>query len=449
MKNKLKHFPYQNVLVLGLAKSGTATACVLSQQGLNVYANDLKTADDDAAVVRLRQQGVTIVVGEHDTRLLENVDCVIKNPGIPYSNVMIEKAEQLGMPILTEIECLQYMLDENILGITGSNGKTTTTTLSHLMLKNSEQNVAVAGNIGEVAIEIAADLAENATLVLELSSFQLMGTETFKPKVAALLNLSEAHLDYHGSYESYKLAKAKLFTNQTAEDYLVYNLDDQDVVELVNTSKATLVPFSTTQICETGAYLKDDWVYFKTTPVIAVEHIRLVGEHNLANILASVAATLLLGATLAGIKQTLTTFDGVKHRLQFVGEKQGRLFYNDSKATNILATTKALQAFKQPTRLIAGGLDRGNGFEDLLPYLTRVVGLYLYGETKDKLKATGENAGIPVITTGETLDEMIKAAWCDSQAGDVILLSPACASWDQFATFEKRGDLFISTVKQL
>lgn len=447
--NKLIGFPYQSVLVLGLAKSGTATAKILNDNGVKVVVNDLKASDNDKEVLDLRARGIDVLIGYHDVKLLENQQAVIKNPGIPYTNPMVEAAVSQGMPVLTEIECLSYMLDQDILGITGSNGKTTTTTLSYLMLKNSQVPVKVAGNIGKVAVEEALTLGQDEKLVLELSSFQLMGTQNFKPKIAIFLNLFEAHLDYHGTFQAYKEAKSKIFNALTENEFLIYNKDDKHVKALAEKAKAHLIPFTRSAIDEMGAYLKDGWLYFQSEAIIKLTDIRLVGEHNLENVLASVAGAKLLGATNEGIYETLTTFNGVKHRLQFVEEKEGRLIYNDSKATNILATTKALTAFDKPIRLVAGGLDRGNYFDDMIPYLKQVSGLYVYGETKDKLMDAGLKAGITDISRHETIDEAVKSAWKGSLEGDVLLLSPACASWDQFASFEDRGDRFIEIVQSL
>ncbi|MBM7540478.1 UDP-N-acetylmuramoyl-L-alanine--D-glutamate ligase [Amphibacillus cookii] len=447
--NKLKKFPYKRVLVLGLAKSGTATCNVLSRNGVHVIANDLKAKETDPEMAQLKAKGVKLVLGEHPLSLLDQVDLVIKNPGIPYHNEMISVAESKGIPVWTEIECLNYLIDNPIIAITGSNGKTTTTTLCHDILRKSQQSVQLAGNIGRVAIEVAEQLKDDEKLVLELSSFQLKGVKTFKPKIAVFLNLFEAHLDYHGDFLDYQQAKANIFARLTAEDYLVYNADDVRVSQLIQSSAATRIPFSTTTKRVDGAWADKTHIYFKEQKIMERSSIRLVGAHNLENILASVAATFLLGATVEGVRETLTTFNGVKHRLQFVAEKEGRLFYNDSKATNILASSKALTAFNKPVHLIAGGLDRGNGFDDLIPFLDHVKGMYLYGQTAGKLATAGKKAKVKEVLTGETLQDMVESAFKNAQPGEVILLSPACASWDQFKTFEERGDMFINLVHTL
>lgn len=447
--NRLHDFPFKRVLVLGLAKSGLATCNVLLRNGIAVIANDSRTDQPDLALIELKEKGVQLVLGEHPLSLLDEIDLVIKSPGIPYQNELVNNALIKNIPVWTEIELLSYLTNQPLVGITGSNGKTTTTMLINEMLKHSQQKPKIAGNIGTVAVEVAEQLHQDETLVLELSSFQLMGVERFRPKVAVLLNLFEAHLDYHGDFNNYQVAKAKIFAQQTEADYLVYNADDAKVVALVQSSQAQKIPFSLKSKQPNGVWIDEQAVYFREQHMIDLNKIRLVGDHNRENSLAGIGAAMLVGANKAGIEQTLTTFSGVEHRLQFVLEKQGRQFYNDSKATNILASSKALSSFKRPTLLIAGGLDRGNDFDELIPFLTNIKGMFLYGETAGKLAEAGNIAGIKQIEQAETLKEMVYAAFEASEPGDIILLSPACASWDQFKTFEERGDMFIELVHTL
>ena len=445
-----KHFPYHHVLVLGLAKSGTAAANLLLQSGVEVRVNDFNADPKDATVKDLLKKGATVICGSHPISVLDGIDLVVKNPGIPYSNIILEEAVQRGIPILTEVE-LAARLAENhkIIGITGSNGKTTTTTLVSEMLKASNEPVKLAGNIGIVATEVAQTLANDDKLLLELSSFQLMGVETFKPHIAALLNLYEAHIDYHGTREAYDEAKKNVFKRQTEEDFLVYNLDDERVVKAVEEAKAKLVPFSTKEKQIDGAWIDNGTIYFKDEAIISLDEVVLVGEHNYENILAAISVAILSGATKNGIQQVLTTFSGVKHRLQYVTTINGRLFYNDSKATNILATQKALLSFDKPVILLAGGLDRGDEYDSLIPYVQHVKALVLFGETKEKLAGFGKDAQIERIEMVDNVQEAAKIAYELSCEGDVILLSPACASWDQYKTFEERGDMFIQAVHTL
>ncbi|UOQ47960.1 UDP-N-acetylmuramoyl-L-alanine--D-glutamate ligase [Gracilibacillus caseinilyticus] len=447
--NELKAFPYQKVLILGLAKSGTAVAKLLHRNGIGVIVNDLKTPEEDKNVKQIRDLGIQVIVGEHPLSLLDDVDAVIKNPGIPYENILIKTALQKGLPVLTEIELIAYFGIDQVVGITGSNGKTTTTTLIYEMFKREEFPAALAGNIGHVASEVAEGMKENESMIIELSSFQLLGVDRFKPRIAVLLNLFEAHLDYHHTIEHYQNAKATIFKNQTEQDYLVYNADDPRIKQMVKPASSTLVPFSREAHVTTGAYCKDDVIYFKQEKVIDLDAIALVGAHNLENILAAVAVAKIEGISNLTIQAVLGSFTGVSHRLEFVEEVNGRLCYNDSKATNILATTKALNAFNQPVILLAGGLDRGNEFDELIPHMSNVKGMILFGETSEKLTRAGKAAEVEQIQTVATMEEAVQQAYQLSAKGDVILLSPACASWDQYKTFEERGNMFIDSVHKL
>ncbi|MEN2766539.1 UDP-N-acetylmuramoyl-L-alanine--D-glutamate ligase [Ornithinibacillus xuwenensis] len=444
--NKLVDFPYSHVLVLGLAKSGTAAAKVLIDSGVSVRVNDLKTSEDDEVVAQLRSIGAEVIVGAHPMSVLDGIDLIVKNPGIPYENVVLKEAEKLDIPIITEIELAGQLAEGTIIGITGSNGKTTTTTLVFEMLRNSQQPVKLAGNIGIVATETARELQHNEKMVLELSSFQLMGIKTFRPKIAVLLNIYEAHLDYHKTFDNYKEAKCAIFQNQLQDDYLVFNADDPQIMSEASNAIATKVPFSVSSKLETGAWIDEKDLYFKSEKVISLKEIVLVGAHNLENILAAVCAAKLGGATNDGIRKVLTTFTGVSHRLQFVSNVESRLFYNDSKATNILATQKALSSFTQPIILLAGGLDRGNSFDELIPYLKHVRGMVVFGETAEKLRDTATKAEVPIVKSAIDVQDAVRKAFSFSEADDVILLSPACASWDQYKTFEERGDMFIQAV---
>ena len=445
--NKFTNFTYKHVLVLGLAKSGTAAAKVLLQNNIKVRVNDYNTTEDSDIVEELKGQGAEVIVGSHPISILENIDVVVKNPGIPYDNIIVSEAVNRNIPIITEVELASLLAtDHDIIGITGSNGKTTTTTLVAEMLKHSGQKMKLAGNIGVASIEVAQNLEENEKLVLELSSFQLLGIQTFKPRVAALLNLFEAHLDYHGTIENYNRAKMNIFKNQTESDFLIYNADDPVVKEVIKEAQSTLIPFSASTVQLEGAYVLDGDIYFKNEKVMSLSEVVLVGEHNIENILAAVSISILNGATKEGIRHVLSTFSGVKHRLQFVANINDRLFYNDSKATNILATQKALKSFTQPTILLAGGLDRGNSFDSLLPDLEHVKAMILFGETAPKLAKLANEANIKTIVSVKDVAEAAKVAYEVSEKGDVILLSPACASWDQYKTFEERGDMFIHAV---
>lgn len=446
--SKLADFPYYRILVLGLAKSGTAAARALLQHGKQVRINDKSAKPEDRLIKELEDLGAEVFFGDHPFEALNNMELVVKNPGISYDHPIVREAVSKNIPVITEVELAYYLTESPIIGITGSNGKTTTTTLITKMIESSGIPVKVAGNIGIVATDVALSIDEDTTMVLELSSFQLQGTEKFRPNIAVLLNIYEAHLDYHKTFENYTAAKCNIFKNQTEEDYVVFNADDPIIMNEISHAKGRLVPFSVKNMTEDGAYISSGKIYFRGEEIIHVDDVVLVGNHNLENILAAVAAAKLRGAENEAIRNVLATFSGVKHRLQYVETIEGRKFYNDSKATNILATQKALASFTQPVILLAGGLDRGNEFTDLIPYLKNVKGMVLFGQTKGKLQQIAEQVHIPYILA-ENVEQAAEQAFHMSVEGDVILLSPACASWDQYRTFEERGDMFIQAVHRL
>ena len=449
-----KKFEHKRVLVIGLAKSGVAVAKLLLHQGAIVTVNDRIPLEENPDAKSLIEEGIRVLAGSHPVDLLEeHFDFVVKNPGIPYHNCMVEAAVKKGIPVYTEVEIAYQLLEGLIIGITGSNGKTTTTTLASLMLKESfpERQVYAAGNIGIPLSQLAEQSTKEDIYVSELSSFQLMGIDQFKPKIACIVNIFSAHLDYHGTREEYIKAKLQLTKNQTEDDYLVYNADYPELITLIEGhTNATLVPFSRKTVLEFGSSVEDDYICFNGEKVIPVSTIQVPGTQNVENVLAAVAIAKLAGATNEGIQKAVQNFHGVKHRTQFVKEVNKRRFYNDSKATNIIATQTALRSFtNQSVVLIAGGLDRGNGFDELVPDLKDVSGIVLYGETKEKLQEAAKVAGVPVIEIVNTLEEATKKAYDISKEDDIILLSPACASWDQFKSFEIRGDEFIQVVENL
>lgn len=443
-------YHHKKILVLGLAKSGVSAAALLHKLGAFVTVNDKKPLDQNPEAQGLLEQGITVICGEHPIELLdEGFELIVKNPGIPYSNPMIQEAIRKNIPIITEVELAYQMSEAPFIGITGSNGKTTTTTLIFEMLKNGEKNPLIAGNIGTVVSDVVQNAKKDQIIVTELSSFQLKGVKTFRPKIAVLTNIFHTHLDYHGGMEDYIHSKTNITINQTKDDYFIVNGDQEAVMNVAKQSAATIIPFSATKLLEEGAYVKDECIYFQKEKIIPLKEIVLPGAHNLENILCAVAAAKLSGVNNEAICEVLHTFRGVKHRLQFIRELKGRKFYNDSKATNILATTKALESFNEPIILLAGGLDRGNDFDELIPLLKNVKVLITFGQTAEKLEKTGREAGINKIVRVDNVEEAVFKAYPLSEPGDVILLSPACASWDQYKSFEVRGDIFIEAVHKL
>ncbi|RST75404.1 UDP-N-acetylmuramoyl-L-alanine--D-glutamate ligase [Siminovitchia acidinfaciens] len=447
---KITDYEHKKILVLGLAKSGIAAASLLHELGAFVTVNDQKPFEENTAAQSLLEKGIKVICGSHPPELLdEGFELIVKNPGIPYTNPLVSKAMEMNIPIITEIELAYRVSEADIIGITGSNGKTTTTTLIFNMLEEASKNPLIAGNIGTVASEVAMKATSENQMVVELSSFQLMGVDQFKPHIAIITNVYEAHLDYHQTKENYAEAKANITRNQTEDDFLIVNADQEELLELVSFSQAELIPFSTVRYLEKGVSIKEGKVFHFGEEVIGLRDILLPGKHNQENILAAIAAVKILGVGNDAIKRVLATFQGVEHRTQFVAEVNGRRFYNDSKATNILATKSALQAFDQPVVLLAGGLDRGNSFSELVPHMSGVKALILFGETADKLEEAGREAGIQSIYHVDNVEEAVPLSFNVSEPGDVVLLSPACASWDQYKTFEVRGNIFAQAVHKL
>lgn len=441
---------HKKVLVLGLAKSGVAASEILHELGAFVTVNDAKPFDANPEAQGLLAKGITVICGRHPEDLLdEGFELVVKNPGIPYSNPIVADAINRNIPVITEVELAYLVSEAPFIGITGSNGKTTTTTIIFEMFDADHKAPLIAGNIGTVASGVAKEATKDNTIVIELSSFQLMGTQAFKPRIAILTNLFDAHLDYHGTFEAYANAKMNITRNQTAEDFFIYNADQEVVVNYAKQSNATKIPFSIERILEDGISADDTHIYWKGKAIIERNIIALPGMHNLQNILCAVAAALLSNVSIEAIEHVLKTFSGVRHRTQFVREWKGRKIYNDSKATNCLATKSALEAFSAPTVLLAGGLDRGHSFEDLRDSMKNVKAVIAFGETGHRFIEFAKSCGIEKTVSAIDVEDAVGYAAKNSEAGDIILLSPACASWDQHESFEIRGDLFINQVMKL
>lgn len=445
---------YQNkkILVLGLAKSGVAAARLLHKLGAFVTVNDAKKLDDNPEAQHLLEQGMTVITGGHPVDLLdEGVVLIVKNPGIPYTNPILEEAMKRKIQIITEVELAYDVSEAPIIGITGTNGKTTTTTMIYQLLNEGRLRgqARLAGNIGYPACEIAMKATKEDCLVTELSSFQLLGIQEFHPHIAVVTNLYEAHLDYHGTREEYVKAKWHLQENMTVSDYLVLNYNQTEVRELAKKTKATVIPFCTEGLTEEGAYLKEGKLFYQTEFIMLAEEVGVPGIHNIENALASIVVAKLNKISNEVIRNVLLHFSGVPHRTEYIGVFEGKKVYNDSKATNILATEKALSGFdNKKLILIAGGLDRGNGFDDLIPMLKDLKAIVLMGETQSKLFETARKAGVETIYKVDSMEEAVLNAFLASDRGDSILLSPACASWDQYANFEIRGTAFIDATQK-
>lgn len=445
----ITNFANKKVLVLGLAKSGESAARLLDKLGAIVTVNDGKPFEENPAAQSLLEEGIKVVTGGHPLELLdEDFELMVKNPGIRYDNPMVKKALEKEIPVITEVELAYLISDAPIIGITGSNGKTTTTTMIAEVLTAGGQSGLLSGNIGFPASQVATTATKNDTLVMELSSFQLMGIETFHPEIAVITNLMPTHIDYHGSFENYVVAKWNIQKNMSKSDFLVLNFNQTLAKELAAKTQATVVPFSTTEKVD-GAYLEGNMLTFRGEPVMAADELGVPGSHNVENALATIAVAKLRGIENQVIKETLAGFGGVKHRLQYVGEINHVKFYNDSKSTNILATQKALSGFdNSKVILIAGGLDRGNEFDELVPDIQELKKMVILGESAARVKRAADKAGVSYMDAADVKDATQKA-FAEAQAGDIVLLSPANASWDMYPNFEVRGDEFIATFEEL
>ena len=395
---KISTYENKKVLVLGLAKSGVSAAKLLHELGALVTVNDGKPFDENPEAQELLSLGIKVITGSHPIELLdEEFSLMVKNPGIPYSHPLVAKAQEMGIPVITEVELAYEVAECPIIGITGTNGKTTTTTMTGLLLNaGADQGIArLAGNIGYPASGVAQEAKSEDKIVMELSSFQLMGITDFRPHIAVITNIYEAHIDYHGTRKEYVKAKWNLQKNMTEKDYLILNWNQSELQELAQRTKARVLPFSTKEVLEDGVYADDYSIYYKKEKIMEISELGVPGKHNVENALAAISVAKLYGISNEAIRETLHFFHGVPHRTQYVGEIQGRKFYNDSKATNILATKMALSGFEtSKVVLLAGGLDRGNTFDELIPSLKGIKAMVVFGQTKEKLMDAGKKAGI-------------------------------------------------------
>ncbi|MBP3964244.1 UDP-N-acetylmuramoyl-L-alanine--D-glutamate ligase [Paenibacillus lignilyticus] len=470
----------QQVVVIGLARSGVSVAKIFHKLGAIVTVNDMKERHLSPEADELDALGVSVICGSHPADLIDaNTALVVKNPGIPYTSAPVKQAVELGIEVVTEVEVAYLLSPAPIIGITGSNGKTTTTTWLGELLEAAGLNPIVAGNIGTPLCEAAQTATSEDWIVAELSSFQLKGTTEFRPRISMLLNVVETHLDYHGGMEDYVASKAKLFANQTPEDTAILNADDPVCRELMHagTIRARILPFSTTKELTYGLCVIPPFPADLTEPVgdvnrqivwrdeqgqshtiIPVDEVGLPGRHNTANALAAIAACIAAGASIQTLTEPLRQFRGVEHRLEFVRNHNGIAYYNNSKATNGTATIIALRSFQgRRIVLIAGGLDRGSDYMELLPHFRdQVKAVVALGETRGKIAEVARRAGLttikvvePVEDAESTLRLAVREAAALAEPGDTVLLSPACASWDMFKSYEERGRIFKESAHNL
>jgi UDP-N-acetylmuramoylalanine--D-glutamate ligase len=441
----------KRVLVVGLGRSGVASALFLQSRGARVTVSDAKSEDQlRDEIPALLDQGIAVETGGHGERTFQNQDLIVVSPGVPVDAEPIAQAKALGQPVIGEVELASEFLAGKIVAITGSNGKTTTTTLTGEILAAGGLKTLVGGNIGTAAILLVEKATSETVTVLEVSSFQLETIRTFRPKIAVVLNVTPDHLDRHRTFMAYVDAKARIFENQQTEDFAVLNADDATCAELAGRTRAQVFWFSRTKEVERGAYVRDGKIVFQRdgsgVEVMPVGEIPLKGSHNLENVLAAICCGVLVGCESEKIRGAVRNFKAVEHRLEYVATIRGVEYYNDSKATNVDATIKALESFPSGVHLILGGKDKGSDYTVLNDLLRqRVKRVYTIGAAAEKIQSqiAGE------VASSGTLEGAVRQAAASAQPGDIVLLAPACASFDQFQNYEHRGRVFKELVRAL
>jgi len=442
----------KRVLVVGLGKSGVASALFLKKQGARVTVSDTKSGDElRNEIPVLLDHGITVETGGHGDRTFRGQDLIVVSPGVPVDAEPLVQARALGENVIGEVELAAQFLPGPIVAITGSNGKTTTTTLTGEIMTAGGFPTLVGGNIGTPAISLAEHAKPETVIVLEISSFQLETIQAFRPKVAVVLNVTPDHLDRHRTFEVYVDAKARIFENQQRSDFAVLNADDPTCLAMGGArTRAQVVWFSRQKEVQRGAWVRDGNIVFRDVggqrEIMQVSEIPLKGAHNLENVLAAVCAGALMGCAPEKIREAVHDFKAVEHRLEFVATIRGVDYYNDSKATNVDATIKALESFPANIHLILGGKDKGSDYTVLNDLLRqRVKRVYTIGAAAAKIESQIKAEVVPA----ETLENAIRKAHAAAVAGDVVLLAPACASFDQFKNYEHRGQVFKEIVRGL
>ena len=442
----------KNILVVGLARSGVAAAEFLAVRGACVTVNDAKPESDLKGAEELRGKGIAVVGGGHPLELFETSDLIVVSPGVPLALEPFQRARAAGVPVIGEIELAARFLRGRLIGITGSNGKTTTTTLIGELLKNAGLPTHVGGNIGTPLISLVEHSSDDGFTVVELSSFQLEAVDQLHVNVALLLNITPDHLDRYDSMEDYAAAKTNIFRNQTSADVAVLNVDNDWAAKMESKSSARIVCFSRLRELEAGIFVRGNQIVERVANgervLLTREDIQLPGDHNVENVMAALAAAVACGVSTASMRDTVRNFKGVEHRLEFVAEIGGVKFYNDSKATNVDAAIKCLEAFPRGVVVILGGKDKGSDYAPLAPFVReRCEHVILIGAASDKIAAALENTR--PLHRAATMPEAVQRGLELALPGDVVLLAPACASFDQYPDFEARGEAFRAAVLNL
>ncbi|MEQ8421252.1 MAG: UDP-N-acetylmuramoyl-L-alanine--D-glutamate ligase [Arenibacter algicola] len=443
----------KRLVVLGGGESGVGTAILGKKEGFEVFVSDKGIIKEEYRKV-LEHFEIDWEEQQHSEEKILNADLVMKSPGIPDKVPLVAKLKEVGVPIISEIEFASRYAKATIIGITGSNGKTTTTMLTNHILKEGGFNVGMAGNIGDSYAKMVAE-KDFDYYVLEISSFQLDGIVDFKPHIAILTNITPDHLDrYEYKFENYIASKFRIAKNQTKEDYLIYDADDEVIVQWLqkNPVQSKLLPFSISKKLDEGAYLENDKIIIKThnnTIEMSTDALALEGKHNVKNTMAATTAAKLISIRKETIRRSIENFQGAEHRLEKVLKIHHVQYINDSKATNVNATYYALDSMKTPTVWIVGGVDKGNDYKELMPLVReKVKAIICLGTDNSKIKDAFGNV-VDLVVETFAMDEAVKVAYKIAERGDTVLLSPACASFDLFKNYEDRGNQFKEAIKKL
>jgi len=445
----------KKVLVVGLGKSGLAAALFLRRRGAQVTVSDVRSAEALAKEIpALIEEGIMVEAGGHGLLTFRRQDLIVVSPGVPLDTPELVQAKNFGLPVIGELELAARFLKGKMLAVTGSNGKTTTTTLLGEILTAAGLPTLVGGNIGVPVVALIDQSTDQTWSVLEVSSFQLESTDEFHPAIAVILNITPDHLDRHGSFENYAAAKERISARQSAEDSLVLNADNPRAAEAANRSAARVYWFSIEHPVPRGAWLEQGSVVYRSAEDAATENVMplrgipLKGAHNIENVLAAVVAARLAGVPVEAIRSAIESFQAVEHRLEYVATRKGVEFYNDSKATNVDATAKAIAAFSGGIHLILGGKDKNSDYTQLAELLReRVSAVYTIGSAAEKIES--HLRGVVSIHSCETLDKAVQVAASAARPREVVLLAPACSSFDQFENYEHRGRVFKQLVKEM
>lgn len=448
-------FKDKKVLVSGVAKSGISAAYLLKKLCADVTIQDAKTEEELGEIVsELRNNGIKLYLGANPDDIIKEMDVLVMSPGVPTDLPFVNMARECNIPVIGEIE-LAYMFSKSpVIGITGTNGKTTTTTLVGDICKAYYKNTYVVGNIGNPFADITLDTTEDGSVVAELSSFQLETINEFRPKVSAVLNITPDHLNRHHTLENYIAAKERVFENQTSEDYCILNYNDETTKKMSDKTNAKVIFFALNKQLSEGIYSDEKSIYIRALgydeKVVDIDELKILGGHNVENAMAAIGCSIALGVPMEIVRKVLKEFTAVEHRIEYVTTVNDIEFYNDSKGTNPDASIKAVEAMRRPICIIAGGYNKGSDYTDwIATFKGKVKFVAVIGAVKFIISEALDKAGFTNYKIAETFEEAIELCYENAEKGDCVLLSPACASWDMFKSYEQRGEIFKDYVRKL